>query len=116
MLEFEETSEQSMRGTLKHANEGYVVMPIGEYNEMLRRADAAYNAVTLSRREYSKSKPIEATIDKHWLYKLAMDKLAVEYGMAGALTDYVLTPSADDMVLLDVTLAKLPEPTEDEDD
>lgn len=113
MLEFEETNDrEEPRGVLKPATGGYVMLPIDEYNNMLRIADAASNAITLSRRDYHKTKPIEATIDKHWLYRLLMDKLHEQYSLRD-LAGYEMTRCADDLLVLDITLAKRPEPTEE---
>ena len=109
MLEFDDTK----RGVLKPADDGYVVLPISDYNELLRRADAAYNAITLSRREYTNSKPIEATVDKHWLYRLAMEKLLDLYS-PNDLEGYELTRRPDDLIVFDFTLAKLCKRTQED--
>lgn len=113
MLEFEETKEaKDSHNEVRSVTNGYVMLPIDEYNNLLRIADAASNAVTLSRRDYHKTKPIEATIDKHWLYRLLMDKLHEQYSLRD-LAGYEMTRSADDLLVLDITLAKLPETTEE---
>ena len=123
MLEFEDVNVPEAphvpRGELKPGNLGYVVLPVSEYNELLRRADAAFNAIKLCRREYRVDKPIEAEIDKHWLYELIMHKLHMQYGHEIYNTHTVMS-DPDDMVLLDVSVAKLKGPdeegTEDEQD
>ena len=109
MLEFEPANEAT-NGLIAEPRlyeGGTVTLPVSEYNKLLRRADAAYNAVKLQRRDYYKdSRPIGIEIDKHWLYALAMEKLHALYSPS-ELESYNVLASADDLVLLDVTIAKL---------
>lgn len=121
MLRFEETNGTQApaaptAATLPFlAGDGYVVLPINDYNELLRRADAAYNAVRISRISYMDTKPIEASIDKYWLYDLLMCKLSDTYTEQD-LADYAYKQSAEELYVPDITLAeRLPVPTEEVD-
>lgn len=95
-------------------DEGYVTLPIREYNDLLRRADAAYNAITLHRRDWSPKRPLEAEIDKHWLYGLILDKACRQYGAGYLMEVYNTAPSADDLLVLDITFATLKEMMDNE--
>lgn len=113
MLEFEDDINRPIEpqvnetcSELKPYNEGRVSLSISEYNDLLRRADAASNALKLVRRNYSVHKPIEVEIDKHWLYQQAMLKLHEQYGPDIHET-YEAVKCADDLVVLDVTIARL---------
>lgn len=119
MLEFAENCDNAKVDMDKvergRVGDGYVVLPIGEYNELVRRADAAGNAIKLSRRDYVSTRPIEVEIDKQWLYKLARAKLFEQYS-AEELSKYNIAPSADDLIVLDVAIAHLHEPIRQKED
>lgn len=107
MLEFEENSTkvEGQCAELRPLSVGTVTLSVSEYNDLLRRADAANNAIRLVKRMYSVHKPIEIVIDKHWLYQLAMRKLQELYG-PDVFQEYEAV-SCDDLVLIDPTLARL---------
>ena len=99
-------TQSSPRCELPSSDSGYVILPVDKYNELLRRADAALNAITLCRRDYHSDKPIEAEIDRHWLYALLMSKLEQQYGKEIYKT-HAVVDKADDMYVMDITIARL---------
>ena len=101
----------SPRCELPKSDSGYVILPADKYNELLRKADAAFNAISLRRRDYHSDKPIEAEIDRHWLYELLMSKLEQQYGKEIRDT-YTALNAPDDMYVMDITIARM-KPTDE---
>lgn len=89
----------------------HVMLPVEEYNKLIREVTRAECAIKVTKLEYSGQAFLEVTIDPHWLRDVALKKLTAD-GIYNADEFDIKLPV--DMFVGGITIGKLKEPPSEE--
>lgn len=94
-------------GNLKSVDNGYVVLPVAEYNDLIRRLHSAECAIKVKPWSFQDKGRLEVHIDPDWLHAMATGQ-AMRYD----LSKYTVK-APEELYISSVTLA-VQEPTYEE--
>lgn len=103
MLEFENDQVPVKAEVDVKVNEGFVMLPLVTYNELLLAAEGQYIPVKVCKESWNAGATIVAEVDKDWLLSVASELLKQRYS-AEELAKYELV-SLDDIYTPSITIA-----------